>query len=230
MSTPWWSPNTLLRVVLIGLWIGGWVPLVSAGTREAKSKAPVPQTGQTQCWDAAGALIPCAGTGQDGEFQAGVAWPTPRFTDRGDGTVRDNLTGLIWLKQANCFPGSGGFGLTWEEALQAANTLASGSCDLADGSQAGAWRLPNIRELNSLIDFGFVNPALSNAAGTGHWAENDAFSGVQSRPYWSSTTSVANLHHAWLVLFDAGDVRGGFTAVGDKVTSPGLVWPVRGGN
>src|SRR5918992_5748088 len=60
--------------------------------------APVEQTGQTQCWDTAGALIPCEGTGQDGDIQAGVAWPVPRFTDRGNGTVRDNLTGLIWLQ------------------------------------------------------------------------------------------------------------------------------------
>jgi hypothetical protein len=32
----------------------------------------------------------------------GVAWPNPRFTDNSDGTVTDNLTGLIWLKNANC--------------------------------------------------------------------------------------------------------------------------------
>ena len=35
--------------------------------------------------------------------QKGVAWPNPRFTDNGNGTVTDNLTGLIWLKNANCF-------------------------------------------------------------------------------------------------------------------------------
>jgi hypothetical protein len=33
----------------------------------------------------------------DGEIRAGVAWPTPRFTDNGDGTATDNLTGLTWL-------------------------------------------------------------------------------------------------------------------------------------
>ncbi|HEX9868842.1 MAG TPA: hypothetical protein VGC99_09650 [Candidatus Tectomicrobia bacterium] len=64
--------------------------------------APVPQTGQTQCWDASGVLIDCADTGEDGELQAGVRSPVPRFTDRGNGSVRDNLTGLIWLKFPNC--------------------------------------------------------------------------------------------------------------------------------
>jgi len=47
---------------------------VLAGTIE------LPQTGQTKCYDTAGAVIDCAGTGQDGEIRAGVAWPEPRFT------------------------------------------------------------------------------------------------------------------------------------------------------
>ena len=59
---------------------------------------PVAKTGQTQCWDILGVQIACTGTGQDGEFQAGVSPPSPRFTDSADGTVRDNATGLIWLK------------------------------------------------------------------------------------------------------------------------------------
>ena len=57
--------------------------------------APIPKTGQTQCRGLQlGNLIDCAGTGQDGEYQAGVS-VDPRFTDNGDGTVTDNLTGLI---------------------------------------------------------------------------------------------------------------------------------------
>jgi len=64
--------------------------------------APVPKSGQTACWDESGYPIDCVGTGQDGEYQGGVS-VDPRFTDNGDGTVTDNLTGLIWLKDANCF-------------------------------------------------------------------------------------------------------------------------------
>ena len=55
----------------------------------------LPKTGQTKCYETIGVEIPCAGTGQDGEIQAGVTWPEPRFTDHGDGTVTDNLTGLM---------------------------------------------------------------------------------------------------------------------------------------
>ena len=61
--------------------------------------APVEDTGQTGCWDAGGTPRDCTGTGEDGEHQAGVEWPTPRFTDNGDGTVTDNLTGLDWLNK-----------------------------------------------------------------------------------------------------------------------------------
>ena len=55
--------------------------------------APVPKTGQTTAYAA----------GDDGTLQKGVASPTPRFTDHGNGTVTDNLTGLIWTKDANAF-------------------------------------------------------------------------------------------------------------------------------
>ena len=66
------------------------------------ASAPVPETGQTTCYDALGNTIACLDSGQDGELQKGVAWPSPRFTDYGDGTVRDNLTGLTWMKEADC--------------------------------------------------------------------------------------------------------------------------------
>src|SRR3990172_5700801 len=73
------------------------------GERYRVGVISIPKTGQTTCYDSAGNVIACTGTGQDGEIQAGVPWPSPRFMDNGDGTVTDNLTGLIWLKNANCF-------------------------------------------------------------------------------------------------------------------------------
>jgi hypothetical protein len=100
--------------------------------------APVPKTGQTTSY----------ATGDDGDLKKGVAWPTPRFTDNNNGTVTDNLTGLIWMKNANAF------GMrTWAQALSDANGLHDdGINDLKDGSQAGDWRLPNRKELESLVD------------------------------------------------------------------------------
>jgi hypothetical protein len=95
--------------------------------------APVPQTGQTHCWDITWSPTTCDGTGEDGDYQAGVDWPAPRFTNRGNGTVRDNLTGLFWLQDSGC----GGNNHPWWDALTFANTLASGMCGLTDGSVAG---------------------------------------------------------------------------------------------
>jgi hypothetical protein len=78
--------------------------------------------------------------------------------------VTDNMTGLIWLANANCF------GLqTWPNAMAAANTLASGACSLTDGSVAGAWRLPNVREQQSLVDYNYFFPAVPDTPGTGQW-------------------------------------------------------------
>ena len=83
--------------------------------------------------------------GDDGDLEKGAAWPSPRFTDNSNGTVTDNLTGLVWLKNANCFGSR-----TWATALSDANALNSGECSLSDDSSAGDWWLPNVRELQSL--------------------------------------------------------------------------------
>jgi hypothetical protein len=171
----------------------------------------VPKTGQTACWDAGGAPIACAGTGQDGEYQLGAS-ASPRFTDNADGTVTDNLTGLIWLQNANCIGRQ-----TWTDALTASNALASGACGLTDGSVVGTWRLPNVKELQSLLDFSQTNPALPPLP------PGYPFSGVQSFLYWSSTTYASGPLYAWVVYLDNGDVYS------DDKRNDYFVWPVRGG-
>ena len=140
-------------------------------------------------------------SGDDGDLQRGVAWPNPRFTDNGDGTVKDNLTGLIWMKNANCFGTK-----TWNNALTSCNTLADGQCGLLDGSQPGDWRLPNRKELESLIHLGYYNPSLPNTEGTGQWKEGDPFTGVRSYYYWSSTTRAYGTVGAWSVVLNYGVV------------------------
>lgn len=101
--------------------------------------APVPKTGQTTVY----------ATGDDGSLQKGVPWPTPRFTNNQNGTVSDNLTGLIWMQNAGALGPT-----TWGQAITIANNLKSGDAGFADGSKAGDWRLANIRELQSLVDYG----------------------------------------------------------------------------
>jgi len=167
----------------------------------------VPKTGQTGCWNGTGVPVNCAGTGQDGELRKGVS-VSPRFTDNGDGTVNDNLTGLIWLKDSSCL----GY-FDWTSALVAAATLASGSCDLTDGSAAGDWRMPNVKELQSLIDYGQIEPSLP----VGH-----PFSGVQLFHYWTSTSHAGLENYAWFV-----NLSFSYLSYDGKFENY-YVWPVRG--
>ncbi len=196
-------------------------------------KKGVEKTGQTLCYDNDGTgsqIVGCALTGQDGDTQRGLAWPTPRFSDNGDGTVTDNLTDLIWLEDANCITFYAGDNYpnnarSWAAALNSANNLADGICGLSDSSSAGDWSLPNVKELLSLSDFSFSQPALSNDAGTGQWTSGSgsAFSGVQSQYYWSSSSIVNNPRNAWVVnLYTGGGTD-------DKKPDSNYVWPVRAG-
>ena len=123
--------------------VGGFkFPDGSMQATAAAGGAPVEDTGQTGCWDTDGVSRPCAGTGEDGELLAGVAWPTSRFTDNGDGTATDNLTGLIWLKDANCPAG----GMTWQLALDWVHDLNTESPACTDYSDLTFtdWRLTSI--------------------------------------------------------------------------------------
>jgi hypothetical protein len=124
-------------------------------------------------------------TGDDGQYQAGATIPNPRFTDNGNGTVTDNLTGLIWLKNANC---SGPFATNWQGALDFIAELNStgkmSGNDCGDTSNVGShqadWRLPNINELLSLVDWSQRNPAVPPGL---------PFTNLRiTLSYWSSTT------------------------------------------
>jgi hypothetical protein len=170
----------------------------------------VEKTGQTTSY----------ATGDDGDHEKGITWPNPRFTDNFNGTVTDNLTGLIWLKNANCFGTR-----AWNGAIGVCNGLANGQCGLTDGSTNGDWRLPNRSELLSLIDLEYDNPALCNTECTGQWEEGHPFTNVQSYGYWSSSTSSDNTNYAWGVSMWNGDSgRAGKSHVYYNV------WPVRGGH
>ena len=143
----------------------------------------------------------------------------PRFTDMADGTIRDNDTGLLWLKNANCF-GS----MDWWDALEAADLLAAPDCGLSDGSVAGDWRLPTKAEWEAFYSTVYDNPALVNTIGNAQWSEGDAFTGVQSVHYcWSSTEYDSNT--AWSADMYDGDMQ--WYA---KVCYGVYVWPVRSDN
>lgn len=182
-----------------------WPALLFAG------EINLPKTGQQTCYDEDGNVIECTNTGQDGDIQAGVKWPEPRFEDNGNGTITDHLTGLIWLKNANC----GISTMYWYDSLTYCNTLASGSCGLSDGSVAGDWRLPNIIELESLVNAEESNPAA--------WLNIQGFINVQSSYYCSASTYAYDTDSAWFVHMGRG-----FVAYSNK-SNIYYVWPVRGG-
>jgi hypothetical protein len=184
--------------------------------------AGVAKTGQTQCYDASGAVISCAFIPEDGAQQRGVTTPIPRFVVEGSGplegpgTVTDRLTGLIWARNANCFGA-----VTWAQAINLVIQVNNGLCGIPFNQLPGAdWRLPNIRELFTLADFGnspafppgmpFTNVPAANASGI---------------RYWSNTSLVIDATRAWNIDFVVGTVNRN-----QPKTDTYYVWPVRGGS
>jgi len=146
-----------------------------------------------------------------------------RFVVCGDGAVKDNLTGLFWLEDANCFGQN-----TWADANIAGAQLGDGQCGLTDGSSPGDWRLPTKEEWEAIVVQAVTNgcaaPYFPDVRGLGCCGTGTcAFAGVQSGIYWSSATYVQNPSIAWLAGL-------GTSLIGstDK-TSNFYVWPVRDG-
>jgi len=161
-------------------------------------------TGQGTCHDTQGRQVPCGGSGQDAELSSGEAWHQPRFIAVDGELVLDQLTGLFWSQDAN--PAE--FPLTWPEALDYVARL-NGRRYLGFTD----WRLPNRRELRSLISHQTKKPALP---------EGHIFKNVFQGWYWSSTTAAISPAHAWYV-----HLEGGRMFYGHKLQAF-LVWPVRG--
>lgn len=130
--------------------------------------------------------------------------PTSRFVDNANGTVTDSATGLVWKR---CSEGQSWDGATcngsainddWQYALE----------DGSDAVFAGAsdWRLPNKKELNSLIERQCVNPAINLTV----------FPATPASFFWSSSPTTTNSERAWLVGFDAGTTPAGIKSMYDS--------------
>ena len=186
-------------------------------TGQDRASTEVPKTGQTTCSDSSGNQIACADTRQDGELQKGVSWPNPRFTNP-DGTspvsgsvVIDQLTGLMWPQNADapgpvaCSPGSS---KNWQTALDYVACLNTNSyLGYSD------WRLPNINELESLLNLEKANMP--------SWFNMQSFTNVQASYYWSSSTYAGYPAYAWFVSMVDGGVH--YTSKANTQ----YVWPVR---
>jgi len=137
--------------------------------------APVIVTGQTTYYRA----------GDDGDLEAGVAF---NYTDNADGTITDNVTGLTWAKDGNGKGCNWGQQTDWDSAIDYCNSL-----DLGGFSD---WRLPNIRELQSIANYGRY-PAV----------DSTFFPNTNIMYYWSSTSSAYNTNYAWVIYFTNGGVH-----------------------
>jgi len=150
----------------------------------------LPDTGQTKCYQSVSpyAEIPCAGTGQDGAYNINPM----SYTDNGNGTVRDNNTGLMWQKcsvgQNNDLSCSGTAAIyNWYQATGTADSTYNPSggtnvCGALNTSNFGGhsdWRLPTEQELQTIVDYSIPNPGPTiNAA---------YFPNTGADYYWSST-------------------------------------------
>jgi hypothetical protein len=167
-----------------------------------------PATGQTTAF----------GPGSDGDVQAGAALS---YTDNGDGTITDNNTGLTWEKKDD----SGGIHdkdnvYTWSIGtnnmdgtlktafLDALNDVAGGGASCFAGHCD--WRVPNVKELQSIVDFEVWDPAIDPAfhgpatcTGCSDVTLTTCSCTALSN-YWSSTTDVDPAFKAWVVFFHSG--------------------------
>ena len=99
-----------------------------------------------------------------------------------NGVVTDQRTGLVWQQQDD------GQKRDWGEAIAYCEGLS-----LANQSD---WRLPNIKELESITDDGRVMMAI-----------DPIFTGTKYSEYWSSTTYAYNSNNAWAVYAGSGEVN-----------------------
>ncbi|MDC7124344.1 MAG: DUF1566 domain-containing protein [Spirochaetales bacterium] len=100
-----------------------------------------------------------------------------RFKENGDGTVTDLATGLMWLKKDS------GKGMNWKEALEWAENL--------DTAGYSDWRLPNAKELQSILDYS-RSPDTSSSAAIDPIFDCSTISNEGNKNdypfYWTSTT------------------------------------------
>ena len=139
-------------------------------TVTAVNSVSLPDTGQTTGYTVT--------AGEDMDY----AINPPSYTDNGDGTITDNVTGLIWQKQDDA---------TTQE-WDVANTYCSNN---TSGLPGTGWRLPTRMELVSILNYGTYGPA----------SNTTYFPNTQSSYYWSSSTwaGYASII-AWRVDFNNG--------------------------
>jgi hypothetical protein len=160
-----------------------------------------------------------------------------RYVDCGNGTVTDNVTGLIWLKDGACVPAT-----NWAAANGAAASLKDGDCAtadmgaLTDGSSPGDWRLPTRDEwadtIARAVALGCVGghaPSLTNDQGDNCMFSatgTTSFLNARFQVFWSSTVNEAFPTQAFAAFTNQAGEIGSL----DRQQNGSIpVWPVRSG-
>lgn len=168
----------------------------------------LPRSGQKGCWNTAGTKVGCNGTRQDGDDTAGNRI---RLLDGGNGTLTDANTRLVWEKLSR----DGGVHernalSTWEQALAKIATLNTPPCF----ANVCTWRLPNVKELQSIVDYEQKFPAFPKqfnkkcqpGCSVATCSCTPAAPAGSTSGFWSSTTNRSATSEAWQVLNATGAV------------------------
>ncbi|MFA4829001.1 MAG: DUF1566 domain-containing protein [Thermodesulfovibrionales bacterium] len=145
----------------------------------------LPDTGQTTCYSSKGRgnIIPCPQSGnplaQDGTYTINP----PSFTANDNGSAFDNNTWLMWQQEDD------GITRTWAESKSYCDDLTLGGYT--------DWRLPEKKELESIVNYEQYSPAI----------DLSVFPNTKADNYWSSTTYVADTDKIWIVSFGNGAIN-----------------------
>jgi hypothetical protein len=170
----------------------------------------IPHTGQKYCYDARGAVISCNGTGQDGDVRSGIGLPSGRFSKNDDDTITDNLTGLMWDINAQRYDRR-----IWRLAISAVESHNNSGTTPGGYSD---WRIPNIRELRSLISWSASDPVT--------WLQEQGFlvgNDQDDFSYWTSTTVAENNAKSWKIDVSANCIEQQYKSI----DTGGFIWTVR---
>jgi hypothetical protein len=215
-----WNPDSRIVTIVSGnndLSVT-LLPAVTAGP--PGPPGPKGDTGATGPTGAAGTVTRAAGPCFDN---------SNRYVDCGNGTVTDTVTGLIWLKQADCLGAN-----NWAVANQAVVGLENGDCGLSDNSSPGDWRLPTKDEWSatvahaSALGCALGTPHLTNDGGKGCYdtGVGSSLAGVAPDLYWSSNANETEPGGAAYVNLYSGAVDDGSHEGKSRIHR---AWPVRGG-
>jgi len=145
-------------------------------------------------------------SGDDGTYQAGAPFRHELLNYASDWVTVDHKTGLMWTHDGDLYGCNWGQQTDWDAAIDWCNNMVFAGYD--------DWRLPNVKELQSIVDYGSYDPAI----------DITYFINTKSGYYCSSSTFNSNTSYAWNVGFNTGNI----VQYGGK-TNKNYIRAVRGG-